>query len=65
MTPPQPPLAPLTWENLPPTCRQTLTHLLAGLLSQQLLIRKRQTSSPPPQERTLKENNHEQSPQNP
>lgn len=68
MTPPQLPLAPPTWESLPPTRQQELTQLLATLLTQYLTAHKaahkaahkRQTTNQP-----LEESDHERTPQNP
>lgn len=65
MTPPQLPLAPPTWESLPPTRQQELTQLLATLLTQYLaahkVAHKHQATSQPLQE----ESDHERPPQNP
>lgn len=61
MTLPQLPLAPLTWESLPPTRQQELSQLLAALLTQYLTAHKHQATSQPPQEETT----HERTPQNP
>ena len=57
--PPKPSPTLPTWDNLPPTRQQELTHLLASLLTQYLTTHKRQTAPLPPQELP-----NEQPPQN-